>query len=296
MSNLKALKTRLQSVESTRKITSAMYMVAAAKFRKAQKKLDAAKTYAQGLNDILNKLPSEVFSASDNPLLSTNLNGTTLIVLFASDRGLCGGFNAFLFKKTQLYLHELTSQKKPFKLICIGQKAIEFGKKHHSKSMLNTEINISLNNLTLQGVHNLLNEIYAQFNTLAATKCVLMFNAYTSPLTQTPTPLTILPLEPSQAAEPTQPQAHLNVSEFLPSESEFLDHFIYQYIYGVFWSCYTQTVVGEYAARMSAMDSSTNNCNDMIHTLKLEYNQQRQNKITKELIEIISGSEALQKG
>jgi F-type H+-transporting ATPase subunit gamma len=296
MSNLKTLKTRLKSVESTRKITSAMYMVAAAKFRKAQKKLDAAKTYAQGLNNILHKLPSELFAASDSPLLSTNLNGITLIVLFASDRGLCGGFNAFLLKKTQLYLRDLTSQKKPFKLICIGQKAIEFGKKHYSKSLLDTEINTSLNNLTPHSVHNLLTAIYAQFNTSAARKCVLMFNAYTSPLTQTPSPLTILPLEHSQAAEPTQPQTHLSIPEFLPSESEFLDRFIYQYIYGIFWSCYTQTVVGEYAARMSAMDSSTNNCNDMIHTLKLEYNQQRQNKITKELIEIISGAEALQKG
>lgn len=290
MSNLKALKTRIQSVESTKKITSAMYMVAAAKFRQAQKKLDAAKAYATGLQNTFNSLPSDLVGNSNHPLLAHN-DSERLVVLFSGDKGLCGGFNAILLKRANAHIKELRENNIAFKLVCIGQKAIDYGKKNHPNSLLNSALNITLSNLTANYPEVFFNALYEHFKTKTLSHCSLLFNTYTSPLVQTPKLLGLLPIEKEERNAESN-----GIAEFLPSSTEFLERFIHQYIYGVFWSAYTQTVVGEYAARMSAMDSSTNNCNDMINTLKLEYNQQRQDKITKELVEIISGAEALQKG
>lgn len=293
MSSLKALKTRIQSVESTKKITSAMYMVAAAKFRKAQKNVSGAKAYAEGLLHMFENLPKDLMSNSDMALLSPVKKADALIVLFAGDRGLCGGFNTLLLKHTQQYIAKLSKEKRGFKLMCIGQKALDFARKHYPQHIVTTELNSDLNSFDQNYINKLTQQIEQLFNSGTCSDCLLIFNTYTSPLVQTPTVLTLLGKE---IRKKNSFSTSAGIPEFSPSTREFLENFIYQYIKGVFFSCYTQTVVGEYAARMSAMDSSTNNCNEMINTLKLEYNQQRQDKITKELVEIISGAEALQKG
>ena len=295
MSTLQALKTRIQSVNSTRKITSAMYMVAAAKFRKAQKKYDAAKSYADALTQVMKALPLSVFDESDNPLIKSNTSGQTLIVLISADRGLCGSFNGQLFRKAKELCSKLVLENKRFTLLPIGKKAFEFAKLNYSYC-LKESAPLLLYDVLYADVHTLFSKIETSFIQDGIEQCITLHNEYSSPLQQTPRNSVLLPLSDALKALNPTAEEPTHIPEFVASESKFLDAFLQQYLQGILWSSITQTLVGEFAARMTAMDNATKNCDDMIHGLKLEYNQSRQARITNELIEIISGAEALQKG
>lgn len=295
MSTLKALKTRIQAVNSTRKITSAMYMVAAAKFRKAQKKYDTSKNYADALTSTVKALPLFVFDESDNPLISRNQPGQTLMVLIAADRGLCGSFNGQLFRKAKEVCGQLTTEGKHFSILPIGKKAFDFVKTNFPNNLKNKEPTL-LHHIAYTDVQSLLNTIETAFVHEGVEQCITLYNQYHSPLEQTPTHSVLLPLSKALKALTSTDSESTYIPEFISSESKFLDVFLQQYLQGVMWSSITQTLAGEFAARMTAMDNATKNCDDMIQGLKLEYNQSRQARITNELIEIISGAEALQKG
>lgn len=289
MANLKALKNRIQSVQSTRKITSAMYMVSAAKFRRAQKNWDVAKEYADGLNQILSYLPSDGVLSSESPLVRGKEDGETLIILIASDRGMCGGFNNQLFRHLRQHLKQLATED--YSILPLGKKAIDFIRRYYP-SHIKTDAAIShLNELAYTDMQKFLLQIETDFIN-DCSRCVVFFNQYTSPLQQTPSHQTLLPLVQVIAAAP-KAEHIAAIPYFMPLEADFLDLFLRQYVQGILWSVIRQTTVGEYAARMAAMDNATKNCDDMLHGLKLEYNQNRQARITKELIEIISGAEAL---
>lgn len=295
MSTLKALKTRIHAVNSTRKITSAMYMVAAAKFRKAQKMYDASKCYADALTTTVKALPGVMFEESDNPLINTRTSGQTLILLIAADRGLCGSFNGQLFRKAKEYCEQLTSNNKSFSILSIGKKAFDFAKNTFPFSLKNTTP-ILLHQIAYADIQSLLTTIETAFIHDGVEQCTTIYNEYRSPLEQVPSNTMLLPLSNAlKALKPTDEETSY-IPEFISSESKFLDVFLKQYLQGVVWSSITQTLAGEFAARMTAMDNATKNCDEMIQGLKLEYNQSRQARITSELIEIISGAEALQKG
>ncbi|QOL20412.1 ATP synthase F1 subunit gamma [Candidatus Bodocaedibacter vickermanii] len=295
MSTLKALKTRIQAVNSTRKITSAMYMVAAAKFRKAQKKYDAAKSYADALTQVMKALPLSVFDESDNPLIKSHTVGQTLIVLISADRGLCGSFNGQLFRKAKEVCSKLFLENKPFTLLPIGKKAFEFATLNYAHC-LKESAPLLLYDVLYSDVHTLFSKIETAFIQDGIEHCITLHNEYSSPLQQTPRDTMLLPLNTALKAVKSPEEEPTHIPEFVASETKFLDAFLQQYLHGILWSSITQTLVGEFAARMTAMDNATKNCDDMIHGLKLEYNQSRQARITNELIEIISGAEALQKG
>jgi F-type H+-transporting ATPase subunit gamma len=295
MSTLKALKTRIQAVNSTRKITSAMYMVAAAKFRKAQKKYDAAKSYADALTHTMKALPLSVFDESDNPLIKSYTSGQTLIVLISADRGLCGSFNGQLFRKAKEICSKLVLENKPFTLLPIGKKAFEFAKMNYSHCLKESSP-LLLHEILYADVQTLFSKIETAFIQDGIEQCITLHNEYSSPLQQLPCHSIILPLSNALKALKPSAETSKDIPEFISSEPQFLDAFLLQYLQGMLWSSITQTLVGEFAARMTAMDNATKNCDDMIHSLKLEYNQSRQARITNELIEIISGAEALQKG
>lgn len=295
MSTLKALKTRIQTVNSTRKITSAMYMVAAAKFRKAQKKYETAKSYAEALTKTMKALPLSIFNESDNPLINTHTSGQTLIVLISADRGLCGSFNGQLFRKAKEICSKLQLENKPFTLLPIGKKAFEFSKLNYSHC-LKESTPLHLYEVLYADVDTLFSKIETAFIQDGIEQCITLHNEYSSPLQQSPCTRVLLPLSKALKAVKSSAEKSTHIPEFVASESQFLDAFLQQYLQGILWSSITQTLVGEFAARMTAMDNATKNCDDMIHGLKLEYNQSRQARITNELIEIISGAEALQKG
>lgn len=294
MATLKALKTRIQSVQSTRKITSAMYMVAAAKFRRAQKGYDGAKSYADGLIKTLMNLPQDLLRQADTPLINPLSSPSLLIILIAADRGLCGSFNGQLFRKAKEYFTGLQRENKPFSILTIGKKAYDFA--HHKYPQhLESKISLSLNEVTHEDVKTLKNYIEVAFIEQGVSQCKVIYNEYKSPLQQAPCIMPLLPFK-DVLQDQTFDKHETHIPYFVPDESTFLDHFLAQYIWGMLLSYVSQTRVGEYAARMTSMDNATKNSDDMINALKLEYNQNRQARITKELIEIISGAEALQKG
>lgn len=292
MSTLKALKTRIQSVQSTRKITSAMYMVAAAKFRRTQKGYDAAKLYAKSLENILSRMSAEVFDEVDHPLVKGPTNGKTLIILLAADRGLCGGFNGQLFRKFKSVIQRQTT---PWMVLPVGKKACDFvnsGYRDHGCGVAYEGIT----DITYQTLDGMINQLEELFRTEGISNCMMIYNEYNSPLQQTVECVPFLPLNAVPRTNVSASQPSVGIADYIPSEPAFIQAFLMQYIQSTLWSFIKQTGVGEFAARMAAMDNATKNCDDMIHQLKLKYNQNRQARITKELIEIISGAEALQKG
>ncbi len=296
MTTLKALKTRIHAVQSTRKITSAMYMVAAAKFRRAQKLYDVSKSYATALTDVVKSIPVSAFDESINPLIHTNAKGSVLVLLISADRGLCGSFNGQLFRKVKDVCSKLQSDQKAFSILPVGKKALDFTNTYYPDHLKATKSQ-QLHELTYTDIPSILSQITTRFTEGNFEQCVMVYNQYRSPLLQTPQQSILLPFD-QVVSELTLTKNTVSghFPEFISSDAVFMDSFLEQYLQGMIWSVFTQTLAGEYAARMTAMDNATKNCEDMIHSLKLEYNQSRQARITNELIEIISGSEALQKG
>lgn len=296
MATLKALKTRIHTVQSTRKITSAMYMVAAAKFRRAQKHYDISKSYATALTDVAKSLPVSACDESNNPLIRTTDKGSVLVFLIASDRGLCGSFNGQLFRKVKDVCSKLQQDHKTFSILPVGKKAVDFAHTYYPDHLKTTKSQ-QLHELTYADVPSILSQITTTFTEGNFEQCLMVYNQYSSPLLQIPQKSILLPFhQVLNELTQTENTTSCHFPEFISSEAMFVDSFLEQYLQGMIWSVITQTLAGEYAARMTAMDNATKNCEDMIHSLKLEYNQTRQARITNELIEIISGAEALQKG
>lgn len=292
MSNLKALKTRIQSVQSTRQITSAMYMVAAAKFRKAQKKWEAASEYQGLLRQTLSKLPKAILESYIGKLTVAAAKDHTLIVLIAADRGLCGGFNAQLFRKTHQLIAEIRQRGGAFSILPIGRKSLAFVKSYYSGEISEHTIE-QLHLMRHIHVPEVVEYCKDRFEAQEASKCVVVYNRYVSPLEQVANVDQVLPVDLDMVGDQ---ELEGCVPDALPNEVELLDRVFDQYLESAIWLAVRETFVGEFAARMSAMDNATKNSDEMIHDLKLEYNQSRQDRITRELIEIISGAEALQKG
>lgn len=296
MATLKALKTRINAVQSTRKITSAMYMVAAAKFRRAQKQYDTSKSYTTALTDVAKSLPISVLEESNSPLIRSHSTGSVLVVLISADRGLCGSFNGQLFRKVKDVCSKLHQEHKTFTLLPIGKKAFDFANTHYPGQIKAPHQRV-LHEITYVDVQSMLEVITTMFTENNFEQCIMVYNQYSSPLLQTPHKCVLLPLHQTlRELTPSNPTPQTHFPEFISSDAEFIEAFLEQYLQGMIWSVITQTLAGEFAARMTAMDNATKNCDDMIHSLKLEYNQNRQARITNELIEIISGAEALQKG
>lgn len=300
MASLKDLRNSISSVKSTQRITSAMKMVAAAKLRRAQENAEAARPYAERMERMLTSLAA---SAAANPesappmLAGTGKDDTHLLVIVTSDRGLCGGFNGSLARYTREKIMELEGQGKTVKLIVIGRKGVTALRRDNANRFVETYEEISKPAPHFGGAAEVAQKITDLFEAGEFDVCTLVYNKFVSALTQVVTPLQLIPFaipEKKDGDEANNGVAGVSaVYEFEPEEDEILASLLPRNLSVQIFRTMLESFASEQGARMTAMDSATRNAGDMIDRLSQTYNRTRQAAITKELIEIISGAEAL---
>lgn len=300
MPSLKDYRNRIASVKSTRKITSAMKMVAASKLKRAQEKAEASQPYAKAMGEILDRLSQgvQINSASPKLLAGTGKEQTYLLVVVTSDRGLAGGFNANLVRAARAEIRRLQGEGKTVKLVTVGRKARDLLKRDFANLILKSFINLGSGKfLTFAESDEVTQFVLSHFEAGDFDVATLFYNKFVSVLTQTPTNLQIIPFkaEAPAANENAKPANEAPVSpySFEPEESEILAKLLPRNLGVQMFRALLDSAAGEQAARMTAMDNATRNAGDMIKQLSIKYNRARQAYITKELIEIISGAEAV---
>ena len=293
MPNLKDLKTRISSVKSTRKITSAMKMVAASKLRRAQELAESSRVYAESLSLILSSLSGGSKDNSDLPevLVGRANPKVALLIINSSDRGLCGGFNSTLFRSAVAWIKDKKSKNIEVKLMPIGKKASAFYKRSDLEIIENFE-DINTNDRQLEVSENVKNKISELFESQAIDEVSILYNKFVSAIAQEPTFKSLIPLEQSQSEEGSEETTNSSF-EFEPDKNELLEYLIPRNFMTQVYGCILESSAAEHAARMTSMDNATRNAGDMIDSLTMTYNRTRQAVITKELIEIISGAEAV---
>ena len=293
MPNLKDLKTRISSVKSTRKITSAMKMVAASKLRRAQELAESSRVYAESLSLILSSLSGGSKDNSDLPevLVGRANPKVALLIINSSDRGLCGGFNSTLFRSAVAWIKDKKSKNIEVKLMPIGKKASAFYKRSDLEIIENFE-DINTNDRQLEVSENVKNKISELFESQAIDEVSILYNKFVSAIAQEPTFKSLIPLEQSESEEGSEETTNSSF-EFEPDKNELLEHLIPRNFMTQVYGCILESSAAEHAARMTSMDNATRNAGDMIDSLTMTYNRTRQAVITKELIEIISGAEAV---
>ncbi len=295
MPSLKELKGRISSVKSTQKITKAMQMVAAAKLKRAQDAAEASRPYAERMASVVANLTSAMGEDGSGPKLLTGAGDDSvhLLVVVTAERGLCGGFNSSVVKYTRTLIGELRAEGKTVKIITVGKKGREQLSREYGDLFIEhvdtsdakdadaqTEIAIALGA-----------DITRRFEAEEFHVCTLVYSQFKNVLTQTPTDQQLIPADAPDDAESVDLEGAIYAYE--PSEPTILETLLPRYITTQILSALLESAAGEQAARMSAMDNATRNAGEMIDGLTLTYNRARQAQITKELIEIISGAEAL---
>ena len=292
MASLKDLRNRIASVKATRKITKAMQMVAAAKLRRAQEAAVAARPYSERMAVVLANLAGAVAGQSGAPALlaGTGKDQTHLLVVCTAERGLCGGFNSSIARLAREHADKLIAQGKTVKMMTVGKKGNDSLKRVYGKYIVEAvdfrgQKAVRYDNATGVGA-----TIIRMFNEGAFDVCTLFFAEFKSVISQKPTALQMIP-----AAVAGGQAADLGgaVYEAEPDEGEILTDLLPRNISIQVFRALLENAASEQGARMSAMDNATRNAGDMINKLSIKYNRQRQAQITKELIEIISGAEAL---
>jgi F-type H+-transporting ATPase subunit gamma len=293
MPNLKELKNRISSVKSTRKITSAMKMVAASKLRRAQDLAESSRVYADSLSFILSSLAGNTKNSSDLPEILTGRENSkiSLLIINSSDRGLCGGFNSNLFRNAKNWISEQQEKGKSVKIITVGKKASSFYKKTDLNVIANFD-DLNSNDKQLQVSEEIKNKIMELFENNEIDEVSILFNKFVSVITQEPTYQSLIPLSNEEADEEVTDTSNA-VFEFEPDKNELLEYLVPRNFLTQIYRSVLESSASEHAARMTSMDNATRNAGDMIDGLTLTYNRTRQAFITKELIEIISGAEAV---
>lgn len=294
MASLKELRSRIASVQSTQRITSAMKMVAAAKLRKAQQSAEAARPYAERMERMLGSLAAGAKGDNAPKLLAgTGKDDTHLLVIVSSDRGLCGGFNGNLVRNVRNKISSLESAGKTVKLIIIGRKGVTLLRRDHGGKFVEKYEELAKPAPTYEGADRVVSQIMSMFDAGEFDVCTLFYNKFVSALTQEVTPLQLIPFA-SGDGDIGDPAAGSDTPyEYEPSEEAILSALLPKNLSVQVFRAMLESFASEQAARMTAMDNATRNAGDMIHSLQITYNRSRQAQITKELIEIISGAEAL---
>jgi F-type H+-transporting ATPase subunit gamma len=292
MPSLKDMRNRIASVKATRKITKAMQMVAAAKLRRAQEAAIAARPYAQRMARVLANVGASVVDRSGAPLLlvGTGKDEVHLLVVMTAERGLCGGFNASIARLARQDAQRLVASGKSVKILAVGRKGADALRREWGRNILERIDLKGVKQLGLANAQTIANRILALFQAGEFDVCTLYFSEFKSVIAQKPTGLQLVPVQPPDAEASTKPQASY---EYEPGEEELLGPLIERNIATQIFRGLLENAASEQGARMSAMDNATRNAGDMINKLTIRYNRQRQANITKELIEIISGAEAL---
>ena len=297
MPSLKDIKTQINSVGSTRKITSAMKMVAASKLRRSQEKAEAARPYSSRLEEMLASLASSAASGEGiiKLLTGTGNDQNYVVVPVSADRGLCGGFNSSINKETFRLVKSLENDGKNVQLMPVGKKSRDFFNRVMKDKILESfaDLNVSVNgyDVALQ-VSNKLQELYfdGKFD-----KCIIVFNKFKSAISQEVTQQQLIPLDVSNSSkeENVDDSGAKAIYDYEPDEETILKDLLPKNVSIQIFKVLLESDAGEHGARMAAMDNATRNAGEMIDSLTLKYNRTRQAFITKELIEIISGAESI---
>lgn len=294
MPSLKDLRNRISSVKSTQKITSAMKMVAAAKLRRAQEQAEAGRPYADRMERMLGSLTASLEGREDAPrlLAGTGRDNVHLIIVATSDRGLCGAFNSSIVRDARRLMKDLRGDGKTIKIFCIGRKGQEQLKREFGSHIVDTVDEVGKPRLHFGDASGIAERVHALFEAGEFDVCTIVYNHFRSAMTQLVTRQQLIPWPLSEAAEEVAegPRA---VYEYEPSEEEILAELMPLNLAVQIYRALLENTASEQGARMTAMDSATRNAGDMIDKLTLYYNRTRQAYITNELIEIISGAEAL---
>jgi F-type H+-transporting ATPase subunit gamma len=292
MPSLKDLKNRIASVKATQKITKAMQMVAAAKLRRAQEAAEAARPYSERMASVMANISGAV-SGDDAPRLmaGTGKDDVHLLVVCTAERGLCGGFNTQIARFARLQVKELQSQGKEVKILCVGKKGYDQLKREFDSLILDRVDLREVKNIGFANAEDIANRISTLFNAGEFDVCTLFYSEFKSVISQIPTAQQLIPAKIEASEEDAQGSDA--AYDYEPDANEILEDIIPRNIKVQILRALLENVAGEMGAKMSAMDNATRNAGDMIDKLTMSYNRQRQAQITKELIEIISGAEAL---
>jgi F-type H+-transporting ATPase subunit gamma len=295
MANLKELRGRIRSVKSTQKITSAMKMVAASKLRRAQSEAEAARPFSDRMARMLGALTASLPTMDGAPrlLAGTGSQQTHLLIVVTADRGLCGGFNGNIVRAARQRIEKLKGEGKKVRLFCIGRKGRDGLKRLYGDLMVDTLENVTRLGAKYATARSIAERIVALYEAGEFDVCTTIFNRFKSAISQEVTYQQIIPF-PIPEAGPADPAAGLKALYILePSEEEVLGALLVRNLAVQMFRALLESYASEQGARMSAMDNATRNAGDMIGGLTLTYNRTRQAMITKELIEIISGAEAI---
>ena len=291
MPSLKDLKNRISSVKSTRKITKAMQMVAAAKLRRAQDAAEAARPYADRFNAVMASLASSVGKSESAPrlLAGTGKDDVQLLVVMTSERGLCGGFNTNIVKLAKTKIEELRAQGKTVKVLTVGKKGREQLKREFGDLFVGHVDLSEVKKLGYVNAQDIARDVLARFDAEEFDVATIFYARFQSVISQVPTAQQIIPA----SYETDEEVSASGVVEYEPSEEAILADLLPRGVATQIFAALLENAASEQGARMSAMDNATRNAGDMIDKLTIEYNRSRQAVITNELIEIISGAEAL---
>ena len=290
MANLKDLKTRINSVKSTQKITSAMKMVAAAKLRRAQEVAEAGRPYSSRMQQVISGLAANANKSNAPELLVGREDVKThLLIVISADKGLCGGFNGTIARQTRQEINRLENEGKSVLVYMVGKKASDnLGREISNKTFERIE-NLQGSNVDYNKVRGVAEKILLGFADNQFDQVSIIYNQFVNAITQN---VVVAPLIPANVVG-EQENESLVVYDYEPEQNELLELLLPRNITTQIFSALLESSAAELAARMTAMDNATRNAGDMIDSLTLVYNRTRQANITKELIEIISGAEAL---
>ena len=290
MANLKDLKNRISSVKNTRKITKAMQMVAAAKLRRAQESAEQSRPYAERFMGVLSGLAASVGKSEGAPKLlrGTGEDQVHLLVVMTAERGLCGGFNSNIAKRARAHIAQLQELGKTVKILTVGKKGRDQLKRDFGDVFIDHVDLTEVKRVGYIDAQAIARDVVVRFDAGEFDVATLFYSKFVNVVTQVPTALQVIPAAFEQEAE-----ADSTVYDYEPSEEAILSDLLPRGVATQIFSALLENGASEQGARMSAMDNATRNAGDMIDKLTIEFNRSRQAVITNELIEIISGAEAL---
>jgi F-type H+-transporting ATPase subunit gamma len=289
MASLKDMRVRIASTKATQKITKAMQMVAASKLRRAQAAAEVARPYAERMDKVLRNI-AVAGSQSAPPLLAgTGSSNVHLLVVCTAERGLCGAFNSSIVRLARERINRLINEGRQVKILCVGRKGYDQLKRIYEKQIIETIELRSVRTIGFTNAEDIAAKILALFDAGEFDVCTLFFSRFRSVIQQIPTAQQIIPAVIPEQGEGEAPYVY----DYEPDEDDILAELLPRYVATQVFRALLENAASEQGARMSAMDNATRNAGEMIRKQTLTYNRTRQAMITKELIEIISGAEAL---
>ena len=289
MASLKDLRNRIASVKATQKITKAMQMVAAAKLRRAQEAAEAARPYSERMDAVLANIAQAV-SGNEAPTLMTGTgkDDVHLLVVATADRGLCGGFNSQIVRLVREHVRKLLAEGKTVKILTVGRKGYDMLRRDYAGMIVDRVELKEVKQIGFTNADEIAKKVIALFEDGQFDVCTLFYSQFKSVISQVPTAQPLIPAATGDVEEGSNA-----IYDYEPSAEEILGDLVPRNIAVQIFKALLENVAGEMGAKMTAMDNATRNAGEMIDKLTITYNRQRQAQITKELIEIISGAEAL---